>query len=57
MKKYNVQASETVVYDVEVMANSEAEARELVLSGDVEIGEAIDSSGFQIDFVDESEGK
>lgn len=53
MKKYIVTASETVIYEIEVEANSSHEAREKVLNGEVEIPEPIDGNGFQIEDVKE----
>ena len=51
MKTYLVQASETVFYSIRVEANSQKEARAKVFSGEANIPEAEDSTGFQIDDV------
>jgi len=48
MNKYLVLASETVFYSVEVEAVNEEQARELVLSGKVELPDAEDSTGFDV---------
>jgi hypothetical protein len=53
MKKYIVQASEVVYYEIEVEAENEADAHEKVLLGKVEIPNAIDGSDFTIGFIDE----
>ena len=54
--KFEVTSSETVIYITVVEANSEQEARDKIFNGDVELGEAEDSNGFQIDSVDKIEG-
>jgi hypothetical protein len=51
MSKYQVFCSETVVYRVEVEADSEEHAREIVDSGVVEFGKPVDGDNFQIDEV------
>jgi len=51
MSKFQVLCSETVIYRVEVEAESEDDARELVESGMVELGEPYDSANFEIDDV------
>jgi hypothetical protein len=53
MNKYIVQASEVVYYEIEVEADSSAEAHEKVLMGHIEIPEPIDGSDFTIGFIDE----
>jgi predicted rRNA methylase YqxC with S4 and FtsJ domains len=56
MKTYNIQASETVFYEVEVQAENEDQARELILSGEIDINDhECDSAGFQVDMVTELE--
>ena len=49
MKKYMVVSLETVYYNTEVEAETEEEACRLVDSGEVRVGEAVDSQDFQID--------
>ena len=51
MSKFQVLCSETVTYRVEVEAESEDDARELVESGMVDLGEPYDSANFEIDDV------
>ena len=53
MKKYLIQASEVVYYEIEVTANNEAEAHEKVFLGNVEIPEPVDGSDFTIGRIDE----
>lgn len=53
MKKYRVQASEIVYYEIEVEAENEAEAIEKIYHGEVDIGEPCEGSDFQVGFVDE----
>lgn len=55
MKKYRVQASEIVYYEIEVEAENEAEAIEKIYHGEVDIGEPCEGSDFQVGFVDEVE--
>ncbi len=50
-KKFKIECSETVMYEVEVMANNKAEAKRMVSGGEVKLPEAYDSSGFQVDNV------
>ena len=51
MGEYWVYSSETVSYRTRVEAETEEEAAELVQNGDVDLGEAQDADGFQIDAV------
>lgn len=53
MNKYIVNAVETVYYSIPVEANSEEEAKEMVLSGNVGVGQATDSSDFTIGDIEE----
>ena len=48
MKKYLIQASEVVYYEIEVEAENEAEAIDKVYLGNVKIPEPIDGSDFTI---------
>lgn len=52
-KLYSVLASETVFYDYEVEAESEEEAREMVLNGEVDHPPISDSRDFDVVDVDE----
>ncbi len=51
MPKFHVMCSETVWYRVEVEAESAEEARELVETGMVDLGEPYDGANFEIDEV------
>lgn len=52
MKKYTICASETVFYEIEIEAENEEQAKEDVLSGNIDITDhACDSAGFQIDSI------
>ncbi len=51
MKTFEVYANETVFYRILVKAKNEKEARKKILSGDVRVGEAEDSEGFEIEEV------
>ena len=51
MPKFRVMCSETVWYRVEVEAESAEEARELVETGMVDLGEPYDGANFEIDEV------
>ena len=51
MSKFRVYCSETVTYMVEVEADSAEQARELVASGEVDIGSPVDGDNFEIDEV------
>ena len=51
MPKFRVMCSETVLYRVEVEAESAEEARELVETGMVDLGEPYDGANFEIDEV------
>jgi hypothetical protein len=51
MSKFQVLCSETVCYRVVVEAESEEAARELVASGEVDIGSPVDGDNFEIDEV------
>ena len=51
MSKFHVLCSETVCYRVVVEADSEEQARELVASGEVDIGSPVDGDNFEIDEV------
>ena len=55
MKKYIIQASEVNHYDIEVQAESEAEAIRLVSDGEVSLPAPCDYSDFTIGFVDVEE--
>jgi hypothetical protein len=48
-KKYIVDCSEEVFYEIEVEAKDEAEVRDLIVGGQVIIPEAHDSQNFSID--------
>ena len=49
--KFEITSSETVIYITTVEANSEQEAKDKLLNGDVELGDPEDGEGFQIDSV------
>jgi hypothetical protein len=51
MSKFQVLCSETVIYRVEVEAESAEQAREIVDSGIIEFGEPVDGFNFEIDEV------
>jgi hypothetical protein len=51
--KFEILCSETTCYRVTVEADSEDAARELVTSGEVDIGEPYDGDNFAIDHVQE----
>jgi hypothetical protein len=51
MFKFQVLCSETVIYRVEVEAESAEQAREIVDSGIIEFGEPVDGFNFEIDEV------
>ena len=51
MPKFRVMCSETVWYRVEVETESAEEARELVETGMVDLGEPYDGANFEIDEV------
>ena len=51
MGEYWVYSSETVTYRTRVEAESQEEAADRVQNGDVDLGEAQDADGFQIDAV------
>jgi len=51
MSKFHVMCSETVWYRVEVEADTAEEAHELVISGEVDLGEPYDCANFEIDEV------
>jgi len=51
MSKFHVMCSETVWYRVEVEADTAEEARELVETGMVNLGEPYDGANFEIDEV------
>jgi hypothetical protein len=51
MSKFHVMCSETVWYRVEVDADTAEEARELVETGMVDLGEPYDGANFEIDEV------
>jgi hypothetical protein len=51
MSKFRVMCSETVWYRVEVDAGTAEEARELVETGTVDLGEPYDGANFEIDEV------
>lgn len=49
MKTFEVFASETVFYRIRVEAKNAEDAREEIFSGNVQVGEAEDSEGFEIE--------
>jgi hypothetical protein len=51
MSKFHVMCSETVWYRVEVEADTAEEARELVETGMVDLGDPYDGANFEIDEV------
>jgi len=51
MSKFHVMCSETVWYRVEVDADTAEQARELVETGMVDLGEPYDGANFEIDEV------
>lgn len=51
MSKFHVMCSETVLYRVEVEADSAEEAQQYVASGMVDLGEPYDGANFEIDEV------
>ena len=51
MAKFRVMCSETVWYRVEVNADTAEQARELVETGMVDLGEPYDGANFEIDEV------
>ena len=51
MALFEIRASETVFYSVEVEANSEAEALDMANGGEVDWGDPYDGNSFQIDSV------
>jgi len=51
MSKFRVYCSETVAYRVEVEAESAEAAKELVASGEVDLGDPVDGDNFEIDEV------
>ena len=53
MKTYRVWSNETVVYMVEVKANTEQEAKDQVLSGFTNKGEVYGTSNFEINTIEE----
>ena len=55
MKKYIIQASEVSYYEIEVEADSQAEAIRLVSDGEVSLPAPCDYSDFTIGFVDVEE--
>jgi hypothetical protein len=48
MTKYNVYATEKVWYQIKVIANTEEEARQMVMDGNYSSYEAIDGENFNI---------
>jgi len=55
MKKYIIQASEVIYYEIEVEAESEAQAIQWINDGDISLPDPCDSSDFTIGFVDVEE--
>ena len=53
MRKYLIQASEVVYYEIEVEAENEAQAIEKIYHAEVDIGEPVDGSDFMVGFVDD----
>jgi hypothetical protein len=53
MAKFLVSASERVYYEVEVEADSLAKVRELLATGDVVFGDALDGQDFVVDYIEE----
>ena len=53
MKKFRVQAREQVYYEIEIEAENEAELNELLDSGDVNWGNAIDGDNFFVEYVED----
>ena len=51
MSKFHVMCSETVLYRVEVEADSAEEAQQYVSTGMVDLGEPYDGANFEIDEV------
>jgi hypothetical protein len=51
--KFEILCSETTLYRVTVEADSEDQARELIMSGEVDPGEPYDGDNFAIDDVQE----
>jgi hypothetical protein len=51
MSKFHVMCSETVWYRVEVDADTAEQARELVETGMIDLGEPYDGANFEIDEV------
>jgi len=51
MSKFRVYCSETVSYMVEVEAESAEAAKELIYSGDVDLGEPVEGDNFEVDEV------
>lgn len=49
MSKFQVLCSETVCYRVVVEADSEDQARELVESNTIDLGDPVDGDNFEID--------
>jgi len=52
MSKFRVYCSETVCYQVEVEAESAEDAREQVMSGEVDLGNPTDGDNFDIDEIE-----
>ena len=55
MKKYIIQASEVIYYEIEVEASNQAEAIRLITEGEVSLPDPVDSSDFNIGFIDVEE--
>ena len=53
MKKFRVQAREQVYYEIEIEAENEAELNDLLNSGDVNWGDAIDGDNFFVEYVED----
>jgi hypothetical protein len=55
MKKYIIQASQINYYEIEIEAESAAQAIQWISDGDVSLNDPIDTSDFTIGFVDVEE--
>ncbi len=52
LKTFQVECSETVIYVLEVKAHNRKQAEQMVYDGEVDLPEASDSNGFQVDNVE-----
>ncbi len=53
MKKYRIFARETIFYTIETEAENKEQAKEGLLSGNIDVGEGSDSADFTVTDIEE----